>query len=317
MKHALILHSDLGEDCAPDQQDTLVQAREVSGALEAFNFRPVAAPFRGPPVLPSIPDIVFNLVEEVEGREDWAWKAAAWLEDSGIRFTGNPAGTLRACADKIEAKRLMARHGLPTPGWLERGSALPERAGARYIVKSAWLHGSVGIEDDCVVATPEAALARIVQGEERHGGLWFAEEYIEGREFNIALLEDEGAVRVLPIAETQFVGYADDKPRIVGYAAKWHDGSMEFNNTPRRFDYGPEDAGLLEALDEISRACWQAFGMRGYARVDYRVDGLGRPWIIDINPNPCLTSDAGFMAAAGRAGLQPAQVIEKICNAAF
>lgn len=316
MKHALILHSDLGADCAPDQQDTLVQAREVSGALQSFNFKPVAAPFCGPSAFERTPDLVFNLVEEVEGREDWAWKAAAWLEDAGIRFTGNPAGTLRACADKIEAKRLMARHGLPTPGWLERGSPLPDRAG-RYIVKSAWLHGSVGIEDDCVVASPALALERIARGEEKYGGLWFAEEYVEGREFNIALLEDEGGVRVLPIAETQFVGYGDGKPRIVGYAAKWHDDSMEFNNTPRRFDYGPEDAGLLRALDEISRACWRAFDMRGYARVDYRVDAQGRPFIIDINPNPCLTSDAGFMAAAGRAGLKPAQVIEKICNAAF
>jgi D-alanine-D-alanine ligase len=56
--------------------------------------------------------------------------------------------------------------------------------------------------------------------------------------------------------------------------------------------------------------------MRGYARVDFRVDAAGRPWVLEVNANPCLSPDAGFMAAAERAGLTVTDVIAMIAAAA-
>ena len=47
--------------------------------------------------------------------------------------------------------------------------------------------------------------------------------------------------------------------------------------------------------------CWRLFGLRGYARVDFRVDAQLRPWILEINTNPCLSPDAGFAAALASA----------------
>jgi D-alanine-D-alanine ligase len=65
-------------------------------------------------------------------------------------------------------------------------------------------------------------------------------------------------------------------------------------------------------LSRNALACWRLFGLGGYARVDFRVDSSGRPWILEINANPCLSPDAGFLAAAGRAGLDATRVVERI-----
>ena len=98
----------------------------------------------------------------------------------------------------------------------------------------------------------------------------------------------------------------------VGYRAKWDEGSFEYGSTPRSFDFPPDDAALLATLKRLSLACWEIFGLRGYARVDFRVDAEGKPWVLEINTNPCLSPDAGFMAAAGRAGLSRNDVVRRI-----
>jgi len=117
-----------------------------------------------------------------------------------------------------------------------------------------------------------------------------------------------------PPAEMTFVGFPEGKARIVDYAAKWHEDSFEYNNTVRRFEFGPEDAALIGSLREIALACWRLFGLTGYARVDFRVDAAGVPYVLEINVNPCLSPDAGFAAAAARAGLDREQVVARIVS---
>jgi D-alanine-D-alanine ligase len=72
----------------------------------------------------------------------------------------------------------------------------------------------------------------------------------------------------------------------------------------------------LGRLRELARQCWQLFALRGYARVDFRVDPQGRPWVLEVNTNPCLSPDAGFLAAAAQAGLSPMDVIRRIVEGA-
>jgi D-alanine-D-alanine ligase len=122
---------------------------------------------------------------------------------------------------------------------------------------------------------------------------------------------------VLPPAEIDFVDYAPDKPKVVGYRAKWDADSFEYHHTPRRFDFPAEDASLLRQLTAIAKDCWRILGVRGYVRVDFRLDRDGKPWVLEVNANPCLSPDAGFFAAAQRAGLGFEQVIERILADAF
>jgi D-alanine-D-alanine ligase len=175
-----------------------------------------------------------------------------------------------------------------------------------------WEHASIGIDEGSVVEAPHKAAMVARRRQRRYGGEWFAERYIEGREFNLSLLGGPDGVELLPPAEMLFLGYPANKRRIVDYAAKWHVGSFEFCNTVRRFDFGADEQPLLTELEAIAKSCWRLFGLRGYARVDCRVDAAGRPWVLEVNVNPCLSPDAGFAAAAERRGLDRAEAVRRI-----
>jgi D-alanine-D-alanine ligase len=121
---------------------------------------------------------------------------------------------------------------------------------------------------------------------------------------------------VLPAAEIDFSAFPAGKPHLVGYRAKWEEDSFEYQNTPRTFDFPPQDGPLLARIGQLARACWRLFGMRGYTRVDFRVDQAGQPWILEVNANPCLSPDAGFAAALQRAGIAYHTAIARILDAA-
>ena len=121
---------------------------------------------------------------------------------------------------------------------------------------------------------------------------------------------------VLPIREIEFVDYPAGKPRIVGYAAKWQEDSFECRNTVRRFVDPVSEAALCAELGRVSLECWDIFQLRGYARVDFRVDAAGKPWVLEVNANPCISPDAGFAAALEQAGISYADGIERIVAAA-
>ena len=100
-----------------------------------------------------------------------------------------------------------------------------------------------------------------------------------------------------------FSAFPADKPRIIGHRAKWHESSFEYNNTPRNFHVCEHDRPLVEHLQHLALECWRLFNLRGYVRVDFRVDLAGQPWILEINTNPCLSPEAGYSAALAEAGL--------------
>ncbi len=321
-RRALILHSHVAEGGSNDEKDVLVQAQWVKGILEEMRCEVALAPFF--PDLEGLrrmlnvcrPSFVFNLVETVEGRGRLIHLAPAFLDHLDIPYTGASADALYATSNKLVAKRLLQAEGLATPPWVApAGSSKGPFSWKRpWLLKSVWEHASVGI-DDASVVTPahEAQLldfihdrARILSDE------IFAETFIEGREFNLSLLASGKAVEVLPPAEMVFRNYPSGKWRIVGYQAKWDAESFEALHTERSFDFTPEDQALLGKMNRMALRCWSLFNLRGYARVDFRVDTSGSPWILEVNANPCLSPDAGFMAAAQKGGLSPQRVMERI-----
>jgi D-alanine-D-alanine ligase len=99
---------------------------------------------------------------------------------------------------------------------------------------------------------------------------------------------------------------------VVDYRSKWVEDSFEYHHTPRCFDFSKEDLLLLENLTRIALQCWRIFGLRGYARVDFRVDKSGLPWVLEVNTNPCLSPDGGFYAAVERSGQTFTRAVERI-----
>ena len=173
------------------------------------------------------------------------------------------------------------------------------------------------MDDASVVgpASPDEIAELVRKRTAMTGKPFFAERFIEGREFNLSLLGD--TPEVLPPAEIDFSAFPADKPRIVGFGAKWTEASFEFQNTPRRFDFPPADAPLIRWLTDLAIECWRLFGLRGYARVDFRVDAAGQPWILEINTNPCIAPTSGFAAAVEQAGLSYDDGIQRIVEAAL
>ena len=318
-----VVYGAVAADAAPDEQDVLVEVDTVQQALTALGFAPVAVPLTldleavRRRLLHLRPAFVFNLVESVEGLGRLIHLAPALYESLGLPYTGAGSEAMYLTSNKPLAKRLLAAGGIATPEGVEpatQGLPTPAFAGP-YIVKSVWEHASMGIDESSVVedARKLAAVAR--KRQRRFGGEWFAERFIEGREFNLSLLGGADGVELLPPAEMLFRDYPQGKRRIVDYAAKWHAGSFEFCNTVRRFEFDESDRSLLARLEDVAKDCWRLFGLSGYARVDFRVDAEGRPWVLEVNVNPCLSPDAGFAAAASRRGLDLAAVLRRIIAA--
>ncbi len=316
----VVLHGAVPPNAPKDEQDTLVEVREVSEALGRLGYEPYplscSLDLRG--LVESLaklrPEAVFNLVESVEGKGSFIHLAPSVLDHMGLPYTGASTESLFLTSNKLLAKTLLARAGIPTAPWATAGALrsghLPFRPPC--IVKSVWEHASVGLDEDSVVWDERALPEEIRRREVRHGGKWFAEAYIEGREFNLSLLQSEGGPQILPPAEILFEGYGPEKPRVVGYRAKWEEDSFEYCNTPRTFSFTGEDRPLLRRLSELAAQCWSLFHLRGYARVDFRVDAAGNPWVLEINANPCLTIGGGFASAAEQGGFSYDRLIERI-----
>lgn len=324
----LILHSEIGAAAAADDLDTLAQVEAVAAALVALGHDTSRLPFSldaasaAAALRDAAPDAVFNLVESVDGSARFIGLAPALLEHLDIPFTGAGSLAMLVSSNKLGAKAVMAAHHLPTPAWVTAGGpGLTGFVPGRYLVKSVWEHASRGLSSELIVdaAAPGKVQARIQHQQARAGGDWFAEAFVDGREFAVTVLAGASGPEepeVLAPAEMQFLGDGPAASRILDYAAKWDETSEAYRTTVRTFDLGSGDASLTAALKTTALGAWQAFGLAGYARVDFRVDANGRPFIIDVNANPCLMPDAGFAAAAARAGLSYPQLVARILAAA-
>jgi D-alanine-D-alanine ligase len=319
----VIVHGRVEDSSSPDERDVLIEVDVVRSALHALGHPTVVVPLSlnleeaASALKAASPLFAFNLAESIDGKGSYIHFAPTLLDSLGIPYTGSSAEAVLLTSHKLLGKRILESEAIPTPAWTTAASAVSSGPGfpPPWIVKSVWEHASVGLEDSSVTSTREALadeVGRRLQRERLEH--LFVEAYVEGREFNLAMLggTEDGEPQNLPPAEIQFVGYPEGKPRMVGYRAKWAEGSYEFDHTPPGYDFPEEDRGLVESLVRISRACWRAFDLRGYARVDFRVDAAGRPWVLEVNSNPCLSPDAGFVAAAARAGLSVEDIIRRI-----
>ena len=338
-----VIHQEVAAEAGRDEQDVLTQVDFVSRGLSALGHEPVAVPASlnleavARTLAEIKPAIVFNLVETLAGKGNLIHIVPSLLDSLKIPYTGAGAEAMFLTSNKLLAKRWLAAAGLPTPPWFTAADGRGElQIEGAWLVKSVWEHASIGLDEDSVLfgADRKRLLAEMDARRGAMGGACLAEAYIDGREFNLSLLArgrepaDLGAPspsgetdspetlspEVLPPAEIRFDAYPPGKVRVVGYRSKWEEGTFEYANTPRTFDFPPQDAPLLAQLKELALRCWKIFDLRGYARIDFRVDGEGRPWILEVNANPCLSPDAGFCAAALRAGLAFPDLLRRILH---
>jgi D-alanine-D-alanine ligase len=237
MKKALILINKISENPTEDEMDVLSQAAEVEAALSDLGYRSsrefmdLNLEITKQNILHHSPDLVFNLVETIDQRGDLIYLAPALLGSMRIPYTGCTLDGMFLTSNKILTKKLLVHNNVRTPEWFESTGPVNLNPSKTYIAKPLWEDASVGITDSSVFQGSDAEV--LSQVRERWGKGFFVEEFIDGREFNISVLGGEKGPQVMPIAEIVFHEFPAGKPKIVGYAAKWDQGTFEYTNTLR------------------------------------------------------------------------------------
>lgn len=263
-------------------------------------------------------DIVFNLCEGAFENSVFEMNVAALLELFDLRFTGSGPMALGIALDKGLTKDILSRRGIPTaefcvvedlPVSLPRGLSFP------LIVKPLREDASIGIDADAVVKGTEELETRVEHVLEHYDQPAIVEEYLGGREFNISVMGNGSEKRTLPPSEIDFTAFPDGAPRICCYEAKWITVSPLYIKSPPVCPANIPDS-LAEELRDVSLRAFDAIGCRDYARVDIRLTSEGRPRVLEVNPNPDISHDAGFARAAKCAGLEYHQLICEIVRVA-
>lgn len=317
----VIFHSPLKGDASLDELDVLDEAGYMGAGLRSLGYIVEIMPF--PYDLDSIgriikkisPVFVVNLVETICGDGRLVHIAPAIFDHFHVPYTGCGSEAIYLTSNKILAKRIMLANGIPTPACFSYEDIM-HKAGmdmhGSYIVKSIWEHASFGLDEREKMLYDHAdELFEKFTDQGCKMKDYFAESYIHGREFNVSLLASNKLPDILPVAEMCF-NYPAGKPKILGYQAKWEVDSFEYQHTTRHFLQEGTESQLVNNLREVSLKCWKVFGLRAYARVDFRVSEEGDIYVLEINANPCVSENSGYVAALERAGITREEMMTRI-----
>ena len=253
------------------------------------------------------PDAVFNFFEGTADQSETEVTVAGLLDWLHIPYTGCPFAGLCLARDKVRAKHLFRGAGLPTPAFVVVDELpLPEvPLGWPVIVKPATQDASVGLDQGSVVTSRDKLEARVASLLGRYGPPVMIEQFIRGRELNVAMIEAP-ELRALPISEILFLDEDPERWPIVTYDAKWAPESRDCVLTPPQYPATVE-TGLATRLVTLATRAFHLIGCRDYARCDFRVSEAGEPYLLEVNPNPCFNPTAGFTSGLKTAGISHAQ----------
>lgn len=270
-------------------------------------------------------DVIFNLVEFFHGRPEKEMQVASFYELVDIPYTGASPFTLALAQNKPLAKSILRSYDLPTPRSFTvpyQGTAsmesFPSRHNLHYplIVKPACEDGSGGIENESIVSSLKALRQRVEYVLEEFKMDALVEEFIDGRELNVAVLGNDAARRALPISEITFEDMPENLYKIVSFQAKWAPLHEAYHKTIPSCPADLSKAKTLEAQELALRAT-QALGTRDYARVDIRMSTKGEFYILEVNPNPNLSEGTGIARSAEAAGLEFPELLGNIVESAL
>jgi D-alanine-D-alanine ligase len=316
MKRCCIIYNEPREGALADELDVLDQVTHIEDHLKKLGIsvsrKGITTRFMQEiaELAQDKPDFVFNLVESIDNKGELLYFVPALLNMYSIPYTGNSLEVLFATSNKTIASKTMKYAGIKNPALYFPSQSSQLVPGKKYIIKPIWEDGSLGINSESVFVCSNGFESKLEGLDDSH---WFIEEFIDGREFNISVLASDNGPDVLPAIEIVFVNY-EDKPRIFDFKAKWEMDSFEYINTVREFPGETLSPELIEKLHKSAVDCWHLFGLKGYARVDSRTDIDGNVYVVEINANPCISADAGFVAATKEAGYTFTEVLQRIIN---
>lgn len=302
-----------------EEMDLAVSARAIAETLASGGHAARCFTFDGDPAALASSlrsfgtDAVFNLSECPLNSAQKEPHGAAYLELLRLPYTGNGPFPLTVCNDKALTKHILSSCGIPTPAFRLYPAVPRGRSGLRFpvIVKPSREDGSAGITEESVVEDEAGLKGRVAHVIEKYGQEALAEEYIGGREFNVGVLGNGTGgepYRALPPAE---LVYRNPAWRVCSFESKWDVNHPSYQEIVPECPARIPDS-LRNRLEKLTLACAKAFGLCGYARVDFRMNGGGKLFALEVNPNPDISSNAGLARAARAAGLSYGALVQEI-----
>jgi len=267
------------------------------------------------------PDMVFNMAEGLWGESREA-QLPAMMEMLRIPYTGSSPLTLGLCLNKARTKELLSRYGIPTARFAVVGdhSANPERyLNFPMVVKPLYEGSSKGIKNDSVVSCPEELKARVRTVIEDYRQPALVEEYLDGREFTVALIGNGPALNVLPIVEINYSALPEGVNHIYSYEAKWildrPENPLDIFTCP-----APVNERLKKSLENVATDAFRVLDVKDWCRIDIRCDSTGVPHVLELNPLPGILMDpkcnSCFPKAARAAGMSFSGLVNSVIDAA-
>jgi D-alanine-D-alanine ligase len=263
-------------------------------------------------------DLIFNLVESFAGDDRQDTNVAAVIELLGRRFTGSGANGLYLAQDKALAKKIFTFHGIHTPYFTTVYRGRTEHSHDiefPVIVKPAREDGSIGIHFGAVCGSIKELMERIDYIHAEFDTPALIEEFIEGRELYVGVLGN-GKPEALPVIELDLSKLPEGTPKIAGAEVKWEEDTEAYKKTKPFFPDDLDEATVTK-LQETAVQAYQALQLRDYGRIDFRLDKDGQPHVLEVNPNPYLSTTAEFAMAAKKSGRTYAGLIGEIVEMAM
>ena len=263
------------------------------------------------------PDLVFNLVEELGDNPAGNIAVCGLLDLLGLRYTGCGAGEFYLGQDKALAKKLLAFENILFPNFAVFGRDKAMETGGNLrmplFVKPVAMDSSIGIGKRSLVRDAGELMKQVAAIHAECDDDALAEEYIEGREFYVAVIGN-GEPLALPPIEVDFSGLPEGAPRVYDRKAKWEPGSAEHSGVKAVIADIPDE--LRARLHKVSLDAYRALRVRDYGRVDLRVADTGDIYVLEVNASCYLEKNDEFAMAARAAGIKYHELIGRIVDSA-
>lgn len=257
-------------------------------------------------------DIVFNISEGLSGRNRES-QVPILLEMAGVPFVGADALSLGVSLDKVMAKKIFIAEKISTPKFFEvkTDGNSPDMDHLKFplIVKPRFEGSSKGLSESSRVENTKELKKQIDYIITTYKQPALIEEFIRGEEFTVALIGNDPP-EALPIVQIKIDGSLklEDKFYTFGHIK---DDKLEYVCP------APIKADLKKEISELAVRTFEAIECRDFGRVDIRVDEKGKPYVLEINPLPSLSSEDVFMVVAKAIGLSYDEIIVKILESAI
>ncbi|MCI5837387.1 MAG: D-alanine--D-alanine ligase [Veillonellaceae bacterium] len=278
----------------------VAQALQTAGyPVEVLEFVPATAQAD---IIAAAPGVVFNALHGRYG-EDGAIQHI--LEMSGIPYTGSGPVASAVTVDKVVSKRLLMQAGLPTAEFTayteqqtreEICADIRARFTFPVVIKAPQQGSTIGIR---VVHTAEE-LAPAVDEAFRYDSFIMAERFLAGDEFTASVLNG----KVLPLI--RIVPHSG----MYDYTAKYTAGATDY------LVPAPISPELTQEMQALAKQAYELMGCCGVARVDFMTDTAGKPYILELNTVPGMTTTSLVPKAAQAVGIDFTELCEDILRTA-